>query len=238
MSRQGGSRGSGNARWRALFPVWVDHVGPAVDVRIRESRIGRRTHRVIQPAVAAGDAAQRMVAHRNFTHDQLRRSVHAIDFPEAVAVIADVRAAILRAIRNLVQREGLEGPKSDVIADQSALLVVDLHVRLVDAFRRESEGVAGDGNPDVVLAVHRDRSNGIDSGCKHTDFVARRNLDLARIRFHRRTDGPLAGWTARFNLAPILGKRSSRAQAGSHCGYRCISQYFHFPLLLRFVACC
>ena len=82
--------------------------------------------------------------------------LHAVDFPDAVAVVADVGAAVFRAIADFVQGKRFERAQSDVVPDQLAGLVEDLHVRLVDAFRRKAESVARNGDPDVVALVDRD----------------------------------------------------------------------------------
>src|SRR4030095_12991538 len=127
----------------AFFPVGIDRVSPAMDVRIGKAGIGRGAYGVVQPAVPAGNAAERVVTDRNFVHDQLGSAVHAVDFPDAVAVVTDVGAAGLCGIVEVVQGEGLEHAQTDVVLDQLAGLVEDLHVRLVDAGRRETERIAG-----------------------------------------------------------------------------------------------
>ena len=65
-------------------------------------------------------AAQCVVADRHFVHDQLRGAVDAVDFPDAVTVVAHVRAAVFRAVADFVQGEGLEDAQTDVVLDQLA----------------------------------------------------------------------------------------------------------------------
>jgi hypothetical protein len=128
-----------------------------MNVRIRETGICRRAHRVVQPTVPTGDAAQRVVADRNLVHDQLGSAVYAVDFPNAVAVVTDVGTSVLRAPGDFVQGKGLEHAQSDIVLDELAGLVEDLYVRFVDALRRIAEGIARNRNPDVVALVDRDR---------------------------------------------------------------------------------
>src|SRR5262249_47805965 len=164
----------------------------------------------------------------NLVHDQLRRAVHAVDFPQAVTVVSHVGAAVFRAIADFVQSKGLEHAQPDFVLDQLAGLVEDLHVRLVDAFRRKAESVARNRDPDVVVLVDRDRRDRVQAGRKYAHLIASWNLDLARIRLDWRARRPLPGRAAWLCHCTILPERGSRDASQSQCEYCRVCWYFHF----------
>ena len=134
----------------------VRDVGPAMIVGIGKAGVARQAERKIDEPVLAGDAAVAMVAVEQVLDDQLRLGIHAVHFPDLLAVFRNVGLAVLGAEADLIHH-GLEKSLAD-LAQQLSVLVEDLHVRRLERIGlRTAEQHARNRDPEIAVLVDRRR---------------------------------------------------------------------------------